>query len=172
MPGIRSFFRATPNKIKRKVAAGSVAGLATTVAFVTSWEGKELDAYYDVVGVPTICQGLTKGVKIGDRMTSEECDKKFTAALAEYEKGIAACIRTWDRLPTNTKIAVVSWTYNVGIWGACNSTATARFNAGNFEGGCDALAWWNKGTIDGEKVTIRGLVRRREAERALCKSEL
>jgi len=150
----------------------SVAGMAATITFVGGWEGLRLEAYSDVVGQETICYGETKGVQMGDTATKAECDTMLASRLEEFENGISACIQPWERLPVKTRISLVSWAYNVGVGGACRSTAVRRFNAGEFRGGCDAVTWWNKGTIKGRRVTIPGLVNRRAAEHALCLADL
>lgn len=149
-----------------------VAGLALTVAFVGGLEGTRLVAYRDVVGVPTICQGLTENVKMGDVATQAECDQRFAEELTKFEKGVSSCIGSWAQLPVKTKISIVSWAYNVGIHGACTSTAAKRFNAGDFSGGCAAMKWWDKGRVNGKLIRINGLAKRREAEYRLCLEEL
>ena len=58
-------------------AIGGVAGAATIaaiVAFIGPWEGRRYTAYQDIVGVWTICEGHTKGVKAGDVATDAQCD--------------------------------------------------------------------------------------------------
>lgn len=154
-------------KPSRAKQAG-VAGLAATIAFVGAWEGLRLTAYRDVVGIPTVCYGETKGVQMGDSYTKEQCDDMLADRLAEFEAGISACIEPWDDLPVKTRISLVSWAYNVGVGGACRSTAVRRFNAGDYRGGCDAVQWWNKA---GGR-TIPGLVNRRAAEHRLCVADL
>ncbi|MFU1948283.1 lysozyme, partial [Bordetella avium] len=62
---------------KGKIAAGVVSA---AVALVAAWEGRSLIAYADPVGIPTICEGFTHGVKLGDVATPERCD-----ALTEQE---------------------------------------------------------------------------------------
>jgi lysozyme len=154
-------------RMSRAKKAG-VAGLATTIAFVGGWEGLRLVAYRDVVGVPTVCYGETRGVEMGDSYTKAECDDMLSEALAGFEAGISACVEPWDNLPVKTQIALVSWAYNVGVGGACRSTAVRRFNAGDYRAGCAAVTWWNKA---GGR-TIPGLVNRRTAEHKLCVADL
>ncbi|MER5172677.1 glycoside hydrolase family protein, partial [Thioclava kandeliae] len=58
--------------IRKRHAAG-VAGVAAAIALaittIAPWEGRELRAYRDIVGIPTICFGETEGVKMGDVAT-------------------------------------------------------------------------------------------------------
>lgn len=154
------------------VKTKSVAGAVATLVFVGGWEGLRLTAYRDVVGVPTICYGETLGVKMGDTATKAECDAMLIASLKKHEAGLDRCLRPPTAIPTKTKIALVSWTYNVGVGAACSSTAVRRFNAGDYHSGCESVTWWNKGTVNGKRVTIPGLVNRRAAEYSLCVADL
>ena len=59
--------------------------------------------------------------------------------------------------------AMVSFSYNVGSGNLASSTLRMKFNRGDYSGAADEFLKWNKA---GGKV-LNGLVRRREAERAL-----
>ena len=63
--------------LKTKIGAGVIAA---AIGLVAAWEGRSLVAYVDPVGIPTICDGYTHGVKLGDVATPERCD-----ALTEQE---------------------------------------------------------------------------------------
>lgn len=141
---------------------GSAAALAVAISFIAGWEGVRLKAYQDVVGVWTVCMGETKGVKPGDTHTRAECDAMFAARLAEFEAGVDKCLTA--PVPTETKIAFVSFAYNVGTGAFCKSTLVRKANAGDLKGACNELPKWNKA---GGQV-IRGLTNRRIAERDLC----
>lgn len=131
------------------------------------WEGLRTEAYLDPVGIPTVCYGETKNVKLGDRYTKAECDAMLDRRLLEFRKGLHRYF-TEDtkatRLPPTRDAAFGSFAYNVGVGGAGGSTAVKRLNAGNIPGACDSLTWWTKA---GGKVLF-GLVRRRAEERDLC----
>lgn len=154
--------------MKSRAARAGVAGLALTIAFVGGWEGLRLAAYRDPVGIPTVCYGETRGVEMGDRYSKAECDAMLVEALRGFERGISECITPWHRLPEKTRIALVSWAYNVGVGAACRSTAVRRFNAGQYRAGCDAVKWWDRA---GGR-TLPGLVNRRAAEHKLCVADL
>ena len=124
-------------------------------------------AYLDLVGVPTICFGHTKGVRLGDHMTDAQCAALLRSEVLEYREGLHGYFSAdtkAQRLPAARDAAYTSLAYNVGIRGAGRSTATRRLNAGNVAGGCQALTWWNKA---GGRV-VRGLVRRRADEYRHC----
>ncbi|WP_136441066.1 lysozyme [Pacificoceanicola onchidii] len=134
---------------------------------VAKWEGLRLEAYLDPVGIPTVCYGETKGVKLGDRYTEAECRAMLERELVSYRTGLHGYFLPETisaRLPPTRAAAYGSLAYNVGVAGAGKSTATRRLNAGDIAGGCEALTWWNKA---GGRV-LRGLVRRRAEERDLC----
>lgn len=144
------------------IVAASAALMTAAIAFVGHWEGRELRAYRDIVGVWTICFGETRGVRPGDVATPAECDAMLAKGLAEFEAGLDQCL-TAD-VPGGMKVALVSWAYNVGTGAACRSTLVRRANAGDLRGACDELLKWNRA---GGKV-VRGLTNRRQAEHKMC----
>ena len=147
-------------------AIGGVAGaavIAAIAAFINPLEGEKYVAYQDIVGVWTICEGHTKGVKQGDTATPEQCDAMAAQDVAEHNAGIRQCITR--PMPQNIEIAFTSLAFNVGVDAFCGSTALRKYNAGDDTGACDAITLWNKA---GGRV-IKGLVNRRAAESALCK---
>ena len=149
-------------------AIGGVAGaapIAAIVACIGPWEGRRYTAYQDIVGVWTICEGHTKGVKAGDVATDAQCDEMAAQDVAEHNAGIRACITR--PMPQNVEIAFTSLAFNAGVGAFCGSTALRRYNAGDDTGACDALNMWVRA---GGKV-VKGLVNRRAAESALCKKD-
>jgi GH24 family phage-related lysozyme (muramidase) len=142
--------------------AGSVALTALATGFISMWEGRELQAYRDIVGVWTICDGETKGVKPGDVATPAECDSMLAQNLRTYEAGLDRCLTA--EVPGAAKVAFLSWTYNVGVGAACGSTLVRKANAGDIRGACNELPKWNRA---GGRV-VNGLTRRRAAEQAMC----
>lgn len=153
--------------VRRALPVPDAAFLEIAVPFVGKWEGLELVAYRDLVGVLTVCYGETKGVRAGDRYTRAECDAMLARELLAYRRGLHPAIDPGARaahLAPLRDVAFVSLAYNVGVSAASGSTAVRRLNAGDIAGACEALTWWNKA---GGRV-IRGLVNRRTDERALC----
>lgn len=154
-------------KLKSAGLVSVAAFLLVALPLVSKWEGKSNDAYLDLVDVPTICYGHTKGVQMGDYMTDAQCAALLKAELLEYREGLHRhfTLKTKsERLTPERDAAYVSLAYNVGVSGAGRSTATRRLNAGDIAGGCQALTWWNRA---GGRV-VRGLVRRRADEYRLC----
>lgn len=164
--------RRLPAKLPEKIAkaspgarvtiGGAVAALAITL--VGQWEGLRTTAYRDIVGVPTICYGETKGVRMGTSRTKAECDAMLMNRLAEFEAGLDRCLTVEDRLPNETKVSLVSWSYNIGTGAACKSTLVRLANTQQWQAMCDQLPRWNRA---GGRV-VRGLTNRRAAEREMC----
>lgn len=124
-----------------------------------------LAAYADIVGVWTICDGDTKGVRPGMVETQAGCTARLERQLVAHARPIMQCVPGLAaKGRENQLVASVSLAYNIGTSGFCRSTIARRFNAGNWRGGCDAMMMWNK--AGGRPV--RGLTLRRERERALC----
>ena len=154
--------------LPKVILGGALAAAAGVAAFVAPWEGRELDAYRDVVGVWTICEGITgPDVVRGRTATHAECDALLETAVARHLTGLAACVQV--PLKENEWIALGSWVFNVGVYGACNSSLVRKVNAGvPATTWCRELLKWDKGRKNGKLVTIRGLTRRREAEFKTC----
>lgn len=150
-------------KAKTRLVAGSAAA-AMAVALVGAWEGLRTEAYLDIVDVPTVCYGETRGVKLGDRYTRAQCGDMLVTGLRDFEAGMRRCLANPDAIADETYVAMLSATYNVGVAGFCGSSMARRLNAGDVRGACDALLLWNKA---GGRV-VQGLVNRRQDERRLC----
>ncbi len=146
--------------------AGSGIALSTALAFIGGWEGLRLEAYRDVIGVWTVCYGQTKQVSPGDQYSKAECDEMLAAEILVYEAALDQCLAV--SVPLGMKIALVSWTYNVGVTAACQSTLVRRANAGDLAGACTELKRWNRA---GGRVW-HGLTRRRISEMEMCQQAL
>jgi len=128
---------------------------------IKSFEGLELEAYLCPANVWTIGYGHTKGVKEGDTVTKEEAEKLLDEDLAFFRNGVKRLVKV--DLNENQFGALVSFAYNLGLGSLESSTLLKMLNAGDYEGAADQFLRWNK---SGGKV-MTGLVRRREAERAV-----
>lgn len=147
---------------KGAATVASAAAIAAAVGLIRPWEGRELRAYRDIVGVWTICDGDTRGVVPGLVETPAGCDTRLAQNVRLYEAAIRPCLPL--DLPAETRGAFVSTAYNIGPDAFCKSSMSSRALAGDRTGACDALLLWTKA---GGRV-VRGLVNRRAAERELC----
>jgi len=146
------------------IGATTGAVLASAVALIQPWEGLFTKPYFDIVGVKTVCYGATaaEGVDLNRTYTKQECADMLKKSIVKYDNGIKACITR--EMPDSVHVAMISFSYNVGVAGACKSTAVRRINEGDFRGACDALLMWNKA---GGRV-VKGLDNRRHDERRVC----
>ena len=144
----------------------SGAVMAAAVALVSAWEGVKLAAYPDrfADGLPTVCFGETRGVKLGDRYTLDQCKKMLGNALVEFETGMRKCLIAPDKVPDKPYVAFLSLSYNIGTGAFCRSSVARHANAGDYRKACDAIALYNRA---GGRV-VKGLVNRRADERKLC----
>ena len=131
------------------------------ISLIKKFEGCELEAYQDVVGVWTIGYGHTKDVRQGMSITKEQADNMLINELDEYCDHVEKAV-TVD-LTQNQFDALVSWTYNLGPTNLNASTMLKVLNNKDFDEVPAQIKRWNKA---GGKV-LEGLVRRREAEALL-----
>lgn len=148
------------------IIAGSGIALSAALAFIGGWEGLRQEAYRDVIGVWTVCYGKTTQVAPGDHYSKAECDQMLAAEILSYEAELDQCLTV--PVPLGMKIALVSWTYNVGAKAACQSTLLSLANSGDLAGACNELKRWNRA---GGRVW-RGLTRRRLSEMDMCYAAL
>ena len=134
---------------------------------IRAFEGFRADPYLDAVGVPTIGYGSTyypdgQRVRLTDPPISEpEARRLMQATLAEFEDGIADALQV--EVTQSQFDALICWAFNIGVSAAQNSTLMKKLNSGDYFGAADQFLRWNKAG----GVVLRGLSRRRAAERAL-----
>ena len=153
------------NPARRKAIAWAVAA---AIGIAIPMEGTVLKAYLDPVGLPTICMGSTKGVKMGDLRTLPECKALLTKEMTDV---VIAVERCRPGLPPEVLAAMSDFAYNVGARAVCDpsfSTPARKLAAGDIAGACEALLPWNKARVAGVLVPLPGLTRRRHMEMELC----
>ncbi|MGF1461042.1 MAG: lysozyme [Leptolyngbyaceae cyanobacterium] len=136
------------------------------LTIIKHFEGRELRAYQDSVGVWTIGYGHTSAagppqVYAGQTITEQQAEDILKKDLELFEGGV----RDLVKVPVNGDqfSALVSFSFNVGLGALADSTLLRKLNAGDYQGAADEFPRWVK--AGGE--TLPGLVRRRDAERAL-----
>lgn len=144
------------------------------IDFITEFEGFFPSAYKDQAGIWTIGIGTIKypngtPVKKGDVCTSEDAERWLDHEITEkcaYFNQVLAKIQ-WQ--PTQNQYdALVSFLYNVGI-GKCyqGTTMGDAIYSRHTDLIADAFLVYCKYTKFGIKLTSKGLLRRRKAEKAL-----
>lgn len=160
------------DNLQKKVTAvvGAIAISAAGLFAIANFEGKENAPYRDIAGIWTVCYGSTGAhVVPGGTRTDEECLTLLDKDVDRFEAAVNRC--TPAPKTQNQFDAMVSLSFNIGENAYCGSTFARKFNAGDTQGAADAILLWNKARVNGQLVTVRGLARRREAERLLFLKE-
>ena len=135
------------------------------IDLIKQFEGCKLTAYRCPANVWTIGYGHTDGVKRGAEITQAEADKLLYSDLSAIEDRLDNMIRIG--LTDNQRGALISFAFNVGVTALKNSTLLQLLNNGFYSKAADEFLKWDKATVNGKKVALAGLTKRRSAERAL-----
>ena len=138
------------------------------IALAMPAEGIRQIAYRDPVGIPTICFGSTKGVKMGDTATFEQCRDLLTEEMMMSVIRVDRCV---PDAPVPVLAAFADADYNMGGTIACDkqkSTAARLLAAKDWTAACRQLPKWDKARVAGVLVPLPGLTKRRKAEEDLC----
>ncbi len=139
---------------------------AAALDIIKRFEGLELEAYLCPADVWTIGYGHTGAdVKPGRKITEAEAEDILRKDLRKFEDSVESMIKV--DVNENEFGACVSLTYNIGPGNFQSSTVLRKLNAGERAAAADAFEMWNKATVNGEKVVLEGLKRRRAAEKGL-----
>lgn len=132
------------------------------VSLVKEFEGFELKAYRDSVGVVTIGYGSTGShVFMGQVITEPQAEALLIKDLSRFESGVNDLVKV--PLTQNQFDALVSFSFNLGLGNLKSSTLLKKLNAKDYLGASKEFERWNKA---GGKV-LNGLTRRRLAEKEL-----
>jgi lysozyme len=132
-------------------------------SLVKEFEGCELKAYKDQVGVWTNGYGNTHGVTAATKpITQAQAD-------ADLDHNLGACDDDVNRICNGLNItqhqhdALVSFVFNLGGQSLAGSTLMTYLRSGNVQAAANEFGRWNKAG----GVPNKGLTRRRAAEREL-----
>ncbi|WP_277850053.1 lysozyme [Moellerella wisconsensis] len=155
-------------KIPKKIAVAIGSGvIGLSVAMISLFEGVEHKPYKDVVGVTTVCYGHTgSDIVYGKTYTEEECLALLEKDLSKVRNGIDPLIKV--DISDETRAALYSFTYNFGVGAFSRSTLLKKLNAGDIDGACNELNRW----IYAGGKQWKGLITRREIEKAVCLGSL
>lgn len=146
------------------------AAAALVMASLPAKEGVRYVAYSDPIGLPTLCMGHTKGVKLGMTATHEQClawaGQDVMQALNEVRRCHPELAFTPEQLA-----AFTDGVFNLGPKLVCDtkySTMARLLKAGDIEAACREFPKWNKGRVLGVLVALPGLTKRRAHNMAQC----
>lgn len=141
--------------------------LKPAVAIIKEFEGLYLKAYKDPVGIPTIGWGTIKypngeKVKMGDTINAAQAEAYLLHEMHGFVSQVERLVKV--QISNNAFCALVSFCYNLGAGALEKSTLLRKLNAGEpkTEVALEFMKWVNAGG-----KPLKGLVRRREAEKDL-----
>lgn len=153
----------TLTKLKATVGAGCAAVL---LVCVPKFEGTILRGYKDPIGIVTACTGHTKTAVLGRPYSKTACQELLVSDLLEHAAGVNNCVDV--PLLAHQRAAFISFAFNVGVRGFCDSHMARKLNAGDYDGACAELSRW----VHAGGRVLPGLVERRKIERDMCEGKL
>lgn len=140
------------------------------IDLIHSFETLRLKAYPDPGskdGKPvTVGWGSTgPDITLSTVWTKDQADARFARDLARFEVGVSKAVGV--DLRQCQFDALVSFVYNVGLGALLSSTLLKLLNSGDYTGASKQFGRW----VKNDGITMKGLVRRREAERKLFAGE-
>lgn len=139
---------------------------AAGIQLICAFEGKQLVAYDDGVGVWTIGFGTTiypnqHKVKKGDRCSDAQATQYMQHDLNKFEHAVNKMVTV--PLTQNQFDALVSLSYNIGIGALRNATLLKKLNSGDYQAAANQFDVW----INAGGKRVQGLVNRRAREKKL-----
>lgn len=136
------------------------------IELIKRFEGLQLKAYQDSVGVWTIGYGWTQpvdGKKVGPGMQIDQAtaDRLLKCGVVQYEQGVNQLVKV--KITQGQFDALVSFAYNLGLRSLSTSTLLKKLNAGDKAGAADEFGKW----VNAGGKRLAGLVARRAAEREM-----
>lgn len=153
--------------MERRNSVGIVSISLLGLLAITQYEGFKQEAYLDVVGVPTIGYGSTKGVKLGDKIDEKVARRRLIQEVKDkYGEAIKSCIKV--PLHQREYDSYISLSYNIGTTAFCSSTLVKKLNQEDYLGACKQLLRWNRA----KGKVVKGLTNRRQQEYKMCIGEV
>jgi len=154
------------NKLIGVAGAGALAIATVFLGGQDGVEGRKYEAYRDVAGVWTVCDGHTgRDIVRGKKYTDRECDQLLWKDLQPAKKTVDSLVKA----PLNEyqRAALYSFVFNVGSDAFSKSTLLRKLNKGDHAGACEEMRRW----VYAGGMKWKGLQNRREMERSMCLAE-
>jgi len=141
--------------------------LKPAIDMIKEFEGCYLHAYMDPVSIPTIGWGTIRypdgrQVKMGDKITLEQAEEYLMHEVQGFVNSVKRLVQV--PISNNAFCALVSFCYNLGAGALAGSTLLRKLNGGeSMESVAAEFGKW----INAGGRPLKGLIRRREAERSL-----
>lgn len=137
----------------------------TGLNLIKGYEGLRMSAHYAPSEQWTVGYGHTSTARHGMSVTEGDAERLLRDDVNPIESVIAATVRA--PLNQNEHDALVSLIFNIGEDNWRGSTVLRKLNSGDKLAAAQAFEMWSKARVNGELVTLDGLVRRRAAEKSL-----
>jgi len=155
-----------PGLMKKLMTAAGAGAFAIAIALLGGHdgvEGRRYDAYQDVGGVWTVCDGITgKDVQRSHHYTDGECDALLEKHLQPVKRVVDAAVKV--PVDDYTRAALYSFAYNVGTGAFQHSSLLRHLNAGDTAQACTDMRQWVY--VNGQRS--RGLIYRRYIDETVC----
>jgi len=135
------------------------------VVLIKRFEGLRPKAAQLEDGRFTLGYGHTKTARGGAAITEADAEALLLYDLIE----VAHAVNEWTYVPLNQNEfdALVSFAFNIGLENFRHSTTLRRLNEGRPLEAAMAMELWRRADVDGERIVVDALVRRRAFEKAL-----
>lgn len=131
-----------------------------------SFEGLRLSPYKCSAGVWTNGYGNTFNVTATTpAITKEQAENQLANNLKYFELGVLKL--TKSKINENQFSSVVCFTYNLGVKAYERSSLRMKINRGDYSDAALSFMLYNKARVNGVLTEIKGLTRRRVAEKQL-----
>lgn len=137
----------------------------TGLNLIKGYEGLRMSAHYAPSEQWTVGYGHTDSARHGMSVTEADAESLLRDDVAPIETLIADTVRA--PLNQNEHDALTSLIFNIGEDNWRRSSVLRKLNAGDKLAAAQGFELWTKARVNGELVTLDGLVRRRAAEKSL-----
>ncbi len=138
---------------------------AGAIALIKRFEGYRSKAARLPDGRWTLGYGHTRTAREGAQVSEDDAEALLLYDLMPVQAAINEAVFT--PLSQNQYDALASFTFNIGVDNFRRSSVLRRVNEGNLIQAACALEMWRKADLDGERIVVDALVRRRSAEKTL-----
>jgi GH24 family phage-related lysozyme (muramidase) len=137
----------------------------TGLNLIKGYEGLRMSAHYSPSEEWTVGYGHVATARHGMSVTEGDAERLLRTDVQPLEKLIADTVRA--PLNQNEHDALVSLIFSIGEDNWRRSTVLRKLNEGDKLAAARAFEVWTKARVNGELVSLDGLVRRRAAEKSL-----
>ena len=137
----------------------------SAVELIKAFEGFRPQAAKLDDGRWTIGYGHTATAREGAEIAEPDAEALLLYDLIQVSHAVNEYV--YAPLNQNEFDALVAFAFNIGVRNFRGSTTLRRLNEGRFLEAAIAMEMWRKADVEGERIVVDALVRRRAAEKAL-----